>query len=192
MKSNLRFVALALAIMSIFTLTLGSAFAEEAEDTDAPRQSIYEAAAEIEDFPFDFTPYVGKALVLDFFTTWCPYCKTELPYFKQIQEEYGDEVAIVSVHVPDGETFETAQKFWEDNGLGIITLYSDDTMALSQAFGIQGYPTNVFIDKEGYLYDYQNGLTYEQIKNNIDVVLGYTDGNTNEDANEDTDEVTAE
>ncbi|MDD2396248.1 MAG: TlpA disulfide reductase family protein, partial [Sphaerochaeta sp.] len=66
----------------------------------------------------DLTQYQGKAIWLNFFTGWCPYCMTEMPYIKQIFDDYDPEqVAILLVHVWDGETADDSQEVIEKYGL---------------------------------------------------------------------------
>ena len=110
----------------------------------------------------DLTPYEGKAIWLNFFTGWCPYCMTEMPYIKQIFDDYDPEqVAILLVHVWDGETADDSQEVIEKYGLQDMTMIEDEQMTLAGLVGLQGYPTSFFIDKDGYLYAGTYGLDYD-------------------------------
>lgn len=52
----------------------------------------------------DLSPYLGKTVFINFFTEWCYYCMQEMPDIKTLYDTYDeDELAIVLVHVWDGE-----------------------------------------------------------------------------------------
>jgi cytochrome c biogenesis protein CcmG/thiol:disulfide interchange protein DsbE len=73
----------------------------------------------------NLSDYKGKVIILDFFATWCPPCKQEIPEFIELQKQYGD----------NGFTM-----------IGVSLSRASDTRALALDFGIN-YP--VLID-DGY------------------------------------------
>lgn len=110
----------------------------------------------------DLTQYAGKAIWLNFFTGWCPYCMTEMPSIKQVFDEYDpNEVAIILVHVWDGENADDSKAVIEKYGLQDMTMVEDQDMTLSGLVGLSGYPTSIFIDKQGYLHVGAYGLEYK-------------------------------
>ena len=124
---------------------------------------------EFKDTNLDLTQYAGKAIWLNFFTGWCQYCMEEMPYIKQTFDAYDpDQVAIVLVHVWDGETAADSASVVEKFGLQDMTLVEDENMELAGLIGLQGYPTSLFIDKEGYLLGGAYGLTYDQMASYMD------------------------
>jgi len=117
----------------------------------------------------DLTQYKGKAIWLNFFTGWCPYCMTEMPFIKQVFDEYSkDDIAIVLVHVWDGETADDSKTVIEKFGLQDMTMVEDQDQNLSSLVGLSGYPTSFFIDKEGYLLSGTYGLTYDDMTSYMD------------------------
>ena len=110
----------------------------------------------------DVSQYKGKAIWLNFFTGWCVYCMEEMPAIKQIYEAYDpNDVAIVLVHAWNGEDADDSAAVVEKYGLKNMTLLEDDTLALSQLIGLEGYPTSIFIDKDGYFYGREYALDYD-------------------------------
>lgn len=120
--------------------------------------------------------YKGKVVFLNFWATWCPPCKQELPHIEEIYQEYGKnekEVIVLGITNPtskqypysqDQKTKEEIKQFVEDNGLTYPTLF-DETGEIFAQYGIQAFPTTFMINKEGEIYGYITGaLTKDNMK----------------------------
>ena len=108
----------------------------------------------IEGEQVSLTDYVGKAVVLDFWGTWCGPCKRELPFSKKIEESYADRDDIVFLFV----ALEKGPKnYWKQyvnsNNLPGEHLYSKSGDKSLFPYQIRSVPRYVLIDKEGNLYD---------------------------------------
>ncbi len=92
--------------------------------------------------------FKGKVVVLDFWATWCPPCRTEIPGYIRLQKKYAaDGLVIVGVSV-DTDGPEVVRKFMKEFGINYPIVMADD--AVVDAFApIQGYPTTFIIDREG-------------------------------------------
>lgn len=118
-----------------------------------------------DDSPMTFSDLRGKVVYLNFFTSWCPPCKQEMPDILKLQQTYGEELQVVLLHVPDRDTEENARKFLKDNGLDSLRMVEDKNFVLTSRYQLEGYPLSVFIDKDGYLAAYQpGGMTYEMME----------------------------
>ena len=128
-------------------------------------EPIAAASLITENTGLDLTPYEGKAIYLNFFTGWCYYCMQEMPDIKTLYETYDpDELAIVLVHVWDGEDESESDRVRAEFGLEELTFYEDEDRSLASYVGLQGYPASMFIDSEGLLrggYNYY--LSLEQM-----------------------------
>ena len=116
--------------------------------------------------------YFGKPIVLNFWATWCPPCKAELPAFDEAYKKYGDEVVFIMLNLPSdlSELNGGAQEFMD--GLGFdLPVSSDAFNSGSQTYGISSIPRSVFIDKSGALVDSHNGrIDYDTLVRYIDKI----------------------
>ena len=117
----------------------------------------------------DLTQYKGKAVWLNFFTGWCKYCMEEMPDIKKAFETYStDELAIVLVHVWDGEDADDSAAVVKQFGLEGMTVVEDKDMSLAALVSLSGYPTSIFIGKDGYLASVAYALKYDTMAETID------------------------
>jgi peroxiredoxin len=92
--------------------------------------------------------FKGKVVVLDFWATWCPPCRTEIPGFVALQKKYGpDGLVIVGVSM-DTDGTAPVKKFIKDVGINYTVVMGDDDIVSAFA-PIDGYPTTFIIDRDG-------------------------------------------
>jgi thiol-disulfide isomerase/thioredoxin len=94
----------------------------------------------------------GMPIVLNFWASWCPPCKVEMPYFNKVYLELGAEIKFMMVDLTDGqrETVQTGTKYVKDNNFS-FPVYFDTKQEAAYNYGIRAIPTTLFIDKEGYI-----------------------------------------
>ena len=96
--------------------------------------------------------FKGKVVVLDFWATWCPPCKGEIPGYVELQKKYAaDGLVFVGVSV-DEDGPEVVKKFMKDHSVNYpIVMFNEDIL---NAYGpIEAYPTTFIIDREGVIRD---------------------------------------
>ncbi len=113
----------------------------------------------------------GKPIVLNFWATWCYYCKQEMPDFNLAYEKYPD-VQFVMVNATDGiqETMEAAKAYVEKEGYD-FPVYFDTKGEAVENYYVTGFPATYFIDKDGNLVTYANGmLSLENLEKGIGMI----------------------
>jgi thiol-disulfide isomerase/thioredoxin len=99
----------------------------------------------------------GKAVLLNFWATYCGPCKIEMPWFVELQKEYGPQgFQIVGVAVDDASNEEIA-KFAKEMGVNYPILIGNDSVASSYG-GVSVLPTTFFVDRDGKLTAREFGL----------------------------------
>jgi cytochrome c biogenesis protein CcmG/thiol:disulfide interchange protein DsbE len=90
----------------------------------------------------------GKVVIVDFWATWCPPCRAEIPDFVALQKQYGAKgLQIVGVSVDKGGT-DGVVKFMKENHINYPILMSDPSAEAAYG-GIRAIPTTFLIDRKG-------------------------------------------
>lgn len=87
----------------------------------------------------------GRVVLLDFFATWCPSCKTQMSNFRTLVERF-PELRLLSVTWEDEPS--VVRGFWTRHG-GTWPVATDPEMRTGQAFGVETIPTMLLFDAEG-------------------------------------------
>jgi thiol-disulfide isomerase/thioredoxin len=99
----------------------------------------------------------GKGVLLNFWATYCGPCKVEMPWFVELQNEYGPQgFQIVGVAMDDASTEDIA-KFAKQMGVNYPVLLGKDSVADSYG-GVSVLPTTFFVDRNGKLIAREFGL----------------------------------
>lgn len=117
--------------------------------------------------------YKGKTIFLNFWATWCPPCKAEMPDIQEIYENYDtegeDALVVLGVAAPSmGQegTEEEIKAFLDENGYTYPVLM-DTEGKLFEAYGIYSYPTTFMIDREGNIFGYVSGMLTKDMMDSI-------------------------
>lgn len=121
--------------------------------------------------------YRGKTVFLNFWATWCPPCRTELPDIQALYEDYGEnaeELVVLGAASPESEENPYSQDvssdeialFLEENGC-TYPVVMDMTGEMFSAYGISAFPTTFMIDRDGNVFGYVTGALSREMMESI-------------------------
>ena len=92
--------------------------------------------------------YKGKIVFLNFWATWCPYCRTEREGLQTTYEKYKDrEFIVLSVSIDRADS-DTVAAFINEHGLTFPNLH-DQSSTVAMEYGVRGIPATYFVDADG-------------------------------------------
>ena len=102
--------------------------------------------------PFTLSGTRGKVVILDFWATWCPPCRMEVPHFQSMYEEYKDKGLVIVGVALDRTGPSAVMAFAREFDVTYPVVMGDDrTTALYG--GIRSIPTTFIIDRQGRITD---------------------------------------
>lgn len=139
----------------------------------------------MDDSTVSLKQFAGKVVVVDIWGTWCEPCKMEIPHFVELQEKYGDQgLQIVGINyedldnsVPISMEKDRVQQFADDYQINYPLAIGDDETR-EQVPNFSGFPTTLFIDREGVVQKRLGGAyPYETLESIVKSMLdeGKTD-----------------
>ncbi len=143
------FAALMAALMF---LTLSLTFSAQASAASAPAPAF--SGVTVDGRPFSSASLKGKAYIVNFFATWCPPCRSEIPDMVKVQRAW-ESRGFTFVGIAVNEKVPNVKNFMRQNGITYPVMMA--TPELVRAFngyidgGISGIPTTFVIDTSGRL-----------------------------------------
>lgn len=122
---------------------------------------------------YNLSDFYGKPIVVNFWATWCGPCKSELPAFQNLYDEYGDKVQFLMVNLTDGaqETVSGVSDFLIDNSY-TFPVYYDTDMNAAITYYVTSIPRTLFIDENGNIVaSHMGAMSEATLKNYIDTIL---------------------
>jgi thiol-disulfide isomerase/thioredoxin len=143
-------------ITAIVLLTSTLTFAADEEGQPAPRFHAKTTTGE----SFTNDSVKGKVVLLQFWTTWCPYCKKEQSLVDSIDREFaGKGVIVLAIDV--AESKKKVRQYLQDSPRSCRVVLTEDTN-LAAMYQANSYPIYVVIDREGNIAAEQRGAGGER------------------------------
>lgn len=193
MKNTIKWVAIAILLVAIIVgaAALYSKYSSEfdnsnlidneqstEENTSETNTKVYEESAldfTVTDYDgnkVNLSDYKGKPVVLNFWATWCYYCKVEMPDFNEAYKKYPDvQFLMINATGTNGETVDSAKAYVEQEKYDFDVFFDTDFEGLRK-FGISSFPATIFIDKDGNIESERIGmLTMEALESEIKKII---------------------
>lgn len=128
----------------------------------APARTVRTAG----DSPIDFTAFVGKTVIVNFWATWCAPCVRELPSLDRLEASLRGGSAIVLPIALDATNSADVATFYAAHGVNHLPIYIDPGRRLGHLgrggdwldpFALTALPTTYLIDPHGYVVGYVSG-----------------------------------
>lgn len=140
-------------VLCLLLLT-GAAFAQR---ETAPRFNAKSMTGEV----YNNASLKGKVVLLQFWTTWCPYCRGEQPLVDKLTQEFGPK-GLVVLAVDVGESKKKVRQYLQTSPRACPIILNEDTN-LPAMFATTQYPVYVLIDRDGNVVDRQDGAGGERM-----------------------------
>ncbi len=108
------------------------------------------AAQDMDGNNIDISTVIGKKpIMLVFWASWCPNCKSEVPKIKKLVDKYGTKgMTFIGINVAHNDSEARARRFMDKSGMTYPVIF-DKEGNISRKYAVQGVPTVVVADKKG-------------------------------------------
>ncbi|MBQ9112744.1 MAG: redoxin domain-containing protein [Clostridia bacterium] len=142
--------------------------AQDDQSTQSNSQSTdehsYQAApdftvVDVSGNPIKLSDMKGKPVVINFWASWCPPCKQEMPDFEEMYKNYGEEVTFMMVNLTgvNGETVASAKEHVAECGY-TFPVYFDTQYEAYSAYQATSIPATYFVNADGELVAHAIGM----------------------------------
>ncbi len=114
-----------------------------------PKDLPDEALVGLDDAPRALAEFHGKWVVLNFWATWCPPCRHEMPGLDKVQADMGGADLVVVTVATGRNPVPAMEKFFTEAGVAHVEKLRDPQSALARKMGVVGLPMTVILDPEG-------------------------------------------
>ena len=95
----------------------------------------------------------GKVLLINFWTSWCPPCRAEMPAIQRVYKEYqADGLVVIAINATDQDELASVKSFIADRQLTFPILLDKDG-EISRLYNLHSLPTSFFVDPNGIIQE---------------------------------------
>ena len=141
---------------------------DDAKNSSAPDFTVFDNQGR----EVKLSDFKGKPVVLNFWASWCPPCRSEMPHFNEVYTQAGEDVVFMMVDLVDGqrETQVRGQAFIEEQGYE-FPVYFDNEQTAAITYRVSSIPTTYFIDAEGNIAAaYQGAIDRDVLQKGVELL----------------------
>ncbi|MDR3585443.1 MAG: TlpA disulfide reductase family protein [Desulfosporosinus sp.] len=112
--------------------------------------------------PISLADYQGKAVLINFWASWCPSCQSETPDLVKASAKYGDKVQFIGVNLSSQDSLSDVTAFLEKYGIK-YPIVMDTKGTVAQQFQTMAIPTTFFVNRQGIIVDRYVGAITPQV-----------------------------
>jgi peroxiredoxin len=157
----------ALSLLLVTALGIACAQQPTCPQLDMPAPDF--TLADLDGNEVNLSDYLGKDVILNFWATWCGYCRKQLPYIEEVYEKYSD-TGLTVLAVNAMESHDQAADYIAKQGF-TFPVVLDVNGTVNQLYCVPALPATMFIDSEGIVKyaragaftsveDVENALSY--------------------------------
>jgi len=120
------------------------------------------------------TDFRGKIVVLNYWASWCPPCRAEMPAMEAASKDYqGDGVVILGINAASQDSSQASQTFIAEMGLTFPILF-DQLGAVGGLYQVSALPSTFFIDRDGVIREVVIGgpISASHLRISIEQLIG--------------------
>ena len=161
-------------LLSVFNTSFPDSFKKSYEGTEIEKLLIGKIKTQLNTKAPDFntmgmngeivqlSKFKGKYVLLDFWATWCNPCMEEIPFIKQIRNNYGnDKLEIVGINNDREGSMVKVQNVIQENKMNWTNIFGNED--ISKLFGVGAIPVVILINKDGIIVYRSVGEEHEEL-----------------------------
>lgn len=108
----------------------------------------------------------GKPVYLNFWASWCPPCKAEIPEIQKFYQQNKDKVAVLAVNLTSNDKLTDVVNILKDSNANFpVLLDTNANSSVADAYQVYGIPASFFIDKNGIIREtHVGGMTLDTLQ----------------------------
>lgn len=116
--------------------------------------------------------YEGQTVLVNFWATWCPPCRAEMPDLQAYYDAHKDQ-GFTLLAVNEGETAGQARAFIEEGGYTFPVILDEDGSIADHFGGLRGMPTTIVLNPDGSVaFTHTGPITFDALEDQVTPLLG--------------------
>lgn len=121
--------------------------------------------------PVALDSYKGKAVLVNYWATWCPPCQAETPWLTELQKQYGPRgLQVVGISMDDPGSEATVRGFLQKKGVNYPVAMGNEDLA-GKYGSIDTLPVSFLIDRQGNVVDRINGADKGRLSEAVEALV---------------------